>query len=82
MINRGYSGKCSFATMTSLNKQQLMCLLTTLLTNETQIMQVLASYDTALLLLIDQYQKNQDILHDAVIERNRALRRYIRLPVR
>ena len=68
--------------MTSLNKQQLMCLLTTLLTNETQIMQVLASYDTALLLLIDQYQKNQDILHDAVVERNRALRRYIRLPVR
>ena len=68
--------------MTSLNEKQLMCLLTTLLTNETQIMQVLASYDTALLLLIDQYQKNQDILHDAVIERNRALQRYIRLPVR
>ena len=64
--------------MATLDDKQLMCLLTTLLNNEIQVIQVLGSCNTALLLLIDEYQKSQTLLHQVVMERNRSLRRYIR----
>ena len=61
--------------MAPLNKQQLMCLLATLFTNETQ---VLNSYASTVLLLLEEYLKSQKNLEEAIIERNRTLRRYFR----
>ena len=55
-----------------------MCVLTTLLTNEVQLIQVLNSCNTTLLLLLDEFLESQKTLEDAVRERNRPLRRYIR----
>ena len=64
--------------MARLNKQQLMSLLATLFTNETQVLQILNSCASTVLLLLDEYLKCQTNLEEAIIERNKAIRRYFR----
>ena len=55
-----------------------MCLLSTLISNVVQVLQVVNSCNSTLLMLLGEFDKSEKALEAAVNERNRSLRRYIR----
>ena len=68
----------TFFKMAPINEKQLMCLLTTIFSNQVEVLQVLNSCSTALVLLLNEYFDSLKNLEDAVLARNAALRRYLR----
>ena len=64
--------------MMRLNRKELAGVLTALCTILVQVLQVANLGTSAFLLLLQEYIESQNALQDALVERNRALRRYIR----
>lgn len=64
--------------MNSFNEEQLMCILSTLISNLVEVIQVINSFSATILPVINQYLESLKRLEEATLERNRSLRRYLR----